>query len=196
MIRIRFIMPTVYLETERLLLRAWEDTDLDAFAEMCAHPEVMCHFPKPLTREESGLLISRARKKQARDGFSVAPVELRTTGEFLGFVGLSVPTYAEPLPFEPCVEIGWRLKRSAWGLGFAREAASAWLRFGFETIGLSEIVAFTIPANTASQKVMERIGMRRDPVGDFLHPSLPENHPMARHVLYRIDKETWKRSRG
>jgi len=189
-------MVMIYLETDRLLLRAWSDDDLDAFAAMCSDPEVMRHFPNVLTREQSEQLVSRARDKRQKDGFCVSPVEVKSTGEFVGFVGLSRPAYNAPLPFDPCVEIGWRLKRSAWGQGYAGEAARAWLRFGFETIGLSEIVAFTIPANVASRKVMERIGMRRDADGDFLHPNLPQDHPMARHVLYRLDKETWQGAQG
>lgn len=179
------------METKRLYLRTWQDGDLDPFAQMCADPEVMRYFPDVMTRDKSELLISRCIDKQETDGFSMAPVETKATGEFLGFVGLNTPTYAAPLPFEPCVEIGWRLKRSSWGKGYASEAAHAWLRFGFETIGLEEIVAFTIPANEPSQKVMRRLGMRRDPDGDFLHPSLPKDHPVAPHVLYRLAKEDW-----
>lgn len=181
----------ILMETERLLLRTWQDKDVDPFAEMCADPVVMRYFPDVMTRETCEHLIVRCIEKQEQDGFSMAPVEVRSTGEFLGFVGLNTPTYAAPLPFESCVEIGWRLKQSSWGKGYASEAANAWLRFGFETIGLDEIVAFTIPANTPSQKVMQRIGMRRDHDGDFLHPSLPEDHPVAPHVLYRLTRPDW-----
>ncbi|WP_298816609.1 GNAT family N-acetyltransferase [uncultured Roseibium sp.] len=181
----------IYLETERLLLRAWRDDDLDPFAALCADPEVMRYFPDVMSRERSELLISKCRDKHETDGFCMAPIEVKATGEFLGFVGLNRPTYAAPLPFEPCVEIGWRLKQSSWGYGYASEAAREWLRFGFETIGLDEIVAFTIPDNKPSQKVMERIGMSRDVDGDFLHPNLPEDHPVALHVLYRLNKAVW-----
>jgi len=182
---------TVFLETERLLLRAWQDEDIAPFAEMCADPQVMRYFPEPLTREKSEYLVSRCREKQEKDRFCIAPVEVKANGEFLGFVGLNRPSYDAPLPFDPCVEIGWRLKRSAWGQGYASEAAREWLRFGFETIGLDEIVAFTIPENIPSQKVMQRIGMTRDVDGDFLHPNLPADHPIAPHVLYRLKKEDW-----
>lgn len=182
---------TIFLETDRLLLRAWQEDDVDPFAALCADPEVMRYFPEPLSREKSERLIAGAIEKQERHGFSIAPVEQRETGEFLGFVGLNVPTYAAPLPFDPCVEIGWRLSRSSWGKGYASEAARAWLRFGFETAGLEEIVSFTIPANLPSQKVMKRIGMSRDFDGDFRHPSLPEDHPISEHVLYRLGKSAW-----
>nr|WP_205756120.1 GNAT family N-acetyltransferase [Labrenzia sp. 011] len=184
----------VFLETDRLLLRAWRDEDIDPFAEICADLEVMRYFPEPLSREKSILLISRSREKQERDGFCIAPVELKETGAFLGFVGLNRPDYPKPLPFDPCVEIGWRLKQSAWGQGYASEAARAWLRFGFETIGLDEIVAFTIPDNAPSQNVMRRLGMTRDHEGDFLHPSIPEHHPFAPHILYRLGRTAWNRS--
>jgi RimJ/RimL family protein N-acetyltransferase len=187
-------MRTVFLETERLVLRAWEDDDLDPLAELCSDPEVMRHFPSPISREKSEFLISKCVEKQDKDGLSFAPVELKETGEFLGFVGLSKPDYGTPLPFDPCIEVGWRLKRSAWGKGIASEAAREWLRFGFETIGLEEIVSFTIPENTPSQNVMERIGMTRDTAGDFLHPALPPDHPIALHVLYRLPKEEWRKS--
>jgi len=155
----------------------------------------MRYFPEPLSRQKSDLLISRCIEKQERDGFSISPVETKEGHEFLGFVGLSRPSYGAPLPFDPCVEIGWRLQRTAWGKGYASEAAMAWLRFGFETVGLEEIVAFTIPANEPSQKVMTRIGMTRDEDGDFLHPSLPPDHPFALHVLYRLKRSSWSKTR-
>lgn len=183
----------ILMETERLYLRTWQDKDVGPFAEMCADPTVMRYFPDVMTPSKSRDLISRCIEKQEKDGFCMAPVEIKSTGEFLGFVGLNRPTYAAPLPFEPCVEIGLRLKQSSWGKGYASEAATAWLRFGFETIGLDEIVAFTIPANEPSQKVMRRIGMRRDADGDFLHPSLPEDHPVALHVLFRLSRADWEK---
>ena len=179
------------LETERLILRGWRDEDLGPFAEMCADPKVMRYFPNIMTREKTQQLIEKARRKTREDGYCFGPIEIRETGEFLGFVGLNIPEYGSPLPFDPCVEIGWRLKQSAWGKGYASEAANEWLRFGFETIGLEEIVSFTIPANAPSQKVMTRIGMTRDVEGDFRHPALPEDHPIAQHVLYRLATSDW-----
>lgn len=182
---------TVFFETDRLYLRAWQEDDIEPFADLCADPVVMQYFPEPMSRENSEQLVRRCIAKQEQDGFCMAPIEVKATGEFLGLVGLNRPTYAAPLPFDPCVEIGWRMKQTAWGKGYATEAAREWLRFGFETIGLDEIVAFTIPTNLPSRKVMERIGMTQDLEGDFLHPSLEPDHPIARHVLYRLSSASW-----
>jgi len=187
---------TFLLETERLILREWQDSDLDPFAAMCADPDVMRYFPDVWPRERSEFLISRCREKMETEGFFLAPVETKETGDFLGFVGLNSSNPDMPLPFDPSVEIGWRLKQSAWGKGYASEAARAWLRFGFETAGLQEIVSFTIPDNLPSQKVMQRIGMSRDHDGDFRHPAIPKDHPCSMHVLYRLTKEDWEKQTG
>ena len=99
------------------------------------------------------------------------------------------PNFA-PIPsFIPAVEIGWRIGSQFWRKGYATEAARAALEFGFEKIGLSEIVSFTVPANLRSIGVMEKIGMKRDVAGDFLHPKLPLDHRLSQHVLYRIRRD-------
>lgn len=179
----------VELETERLVLRPWREEDLDPFAALCADAEVMRYFPAPLTREESKALIARAIEKTWEDGFCFQPVEEKASGRFLGFVGLSKP--GAPLPFTPCVEVGWRLARAAWGQGFASEAARAWLRFGYETLDLNEIVSFTALENLPSQAVMRRIGMERDMAADFEHPLIEEGHRLRPHVLYRLSRRAW-----
>lgn len=183
------------LETERLLIRPWEDRDLEAFAVMNADPDVMRYFPSPLSRQESDALVKRAREKTQTDGFCFSPVVLKETDQFLGFVGLSRPSYPKPLPFDPCVEIGWRLARFAWGFGYASEAARAWLGFGYETLGLSEIVSFTAVDNGPSQRVMQRLGMGRNTADDFLHPMLAPDHALAPHVLYRLSLKDWRLGR-
>ncbi|NVK33573.1 MAG: GNAT family N-acetyltransferase [Rhodobacteraceae bacterium] len=181
-------MSDIYLETDRLILRPWRDEDLAPFAEMNADPMVMEYFPSTLTRTQSDDLVSRAQTKFLNDGFCFQPAEEKDTGSFIGFVGLSVPSFPSPVPFQPCVEIGWRLDKKFWGRGYASEAALCWLGFGFETLGLSEIVSFTAEQNRRSQRVMERIGMRRTVDDDFLHPALPDQHPLQRHVLYRLSR--------
>lgn len=182
----------MFIETDRLVLRPWLEQDRAPFAELNADPEVMRYFPSVLCAEQSDALIDKARHKTQKDGFCFSPIEEKTSGTFLGFVGLSVPAYEKPLPFDPCVEVGWRLSRKAWGKGFASEAARAWLRFGFETLDLEEIVSFTAEGNQPSRKVMERIGLTRDPKDDFDHPMIPAGHALKRHVLYRLDRIRWQ----
>lgn len=173
----------VTLQTERLTLRAWDDTDLVPFAELNADPVVMEHFPALMTREDSDAFAGRIRSFMSENGWGLWAV---TTGQqpFIGFVGLAIPRF--DAAFTPCVEIGWRLAPAAWGHGYATEAARAAVEFGFEELGLAEIVSFTTKQNERSQQVMRRLGMTHDPDDDFAHPSLPSDHPLRPHVLYRL----------
>jgi RimJ/RimL family protein N-acetyltransferase len=177
---------TITLATPRLLLREWRNADRAPFAAMNADPAVMEFFPALQSREMSDASIDHWLDQFALQGWSNWAVELRATGEFIGFVGLSVPR--RTLPFSPCVEIGWRLGRAYWGRGYASEAAMASLACGFGQLGLQEIVSFTALANLRSRAVMERIGMR-NAQADFEHPALVEGHPLRRHCLYRITRE-------
>jgi RimJ/RimL family protein N-acetyltransferase len=172
------------IQTRRLHLRLWRDEDLPAFAAINADPEVMEHFPKTLDRAESDAQAARIREHFVRHGFGLWAAEVPGIAPFIGFVGLSIPTFEAT--FTPCVEVGWRLARQHWGQGYAIEAARASLDYGFGQLGLAEIVSFTVPANRRSQAVMLRIGMSSDPRDDFDHPLLPEGHPLRRHVLYWI----------
>jgi RimJ/RimL family protein N-acetyltransferase len=174
------------IRTNRLHLRLWRDDDLPIFAALNADPRVMEFFPKPLDRTESDALASRIRDNLSHRGFGQWAVEIPRVAEIIGFVGLSVPQFEAH--FTPCVEIGWRLAREYWGLGYASEAARAALDFGFRTLALDQIVSFTASANWRSRRVMERIGMAGTPADDFDHPALPEGHPLRRHVLYRVNR--------
>jgi ribosomal-protein-alanine N-acetyltransferase len=165
-------------------LRRWRESDREPFAALNADPEVMEHFPDPLTRRQSDELIERIEGGFDANGFGLWALELRESGGFIGFAGLAVPEFEAH--FTPAVEVGWRLARSAWGQGYATEAGRAALEFGFGQAGLAEIVSFTTVANHRSRAVMERIGMSHDPDDDFDHPGLPDGHPLGRHVLYRI----------
>jgi RimJ/RimL family protein N-acetyltransferase len=176
------------IETERLRLRQWTEEDRAPFAAMNADPRVMEHFPKLLTREESDAHVDRIEASFQDRGFGLWVLELKQSPGFLGFVGLGVPRFAAP--FMPCVEIGWRLTFSAWGHGYATEAARACLETAFDVIGLTEVLSFTATSNVRSQKVMQRIGMHHDPAGDFDHPVLPSGHPLQRHVLYRASQQS------
>jgi RimJ/RimL family protein N-acetyltransferase len=170
--------------TPRLLLRHWLDEDRDPFAELGADAEVMEHFPSTLSRAESDAFIDRVGADLEQRGWGLWAVEELATGEFLGFVGLNVPAF--DAPFMPSTEIGWRLRRTAWGKGYASEAARGALTVAFDDLELAEVVSFTTTANLRSQAVMARIGMRRDPTEDFDHPRLPQGSPQRRHVLYRL----------
>jgi RimJ/RimL family protein N-acetyltransferase len=175
-------------QTERLRLRGWQEADLAPFAALNADPEVMEFMAGSLDREASDALVARIETGWAENEFGLWAVERRSDGRFIGFVGLSRPSFEAH--FTPAVEVGWRLARDAWGHGYATEAARVALDFGFERVGLEEIVSFTVPANTRSRRVMERLGMVRDPADDFDHPRLPDGHPLRRHVLYRLRAPT------
>jgi len=172
------------LRTARLLLRAWRETDRAPFAVLNADPIVMEYFPGRLTRAESDQLIARIEAGFASSCYGLWALEVRATGEFVGFTGLAVPSF--DAHFTPAVEVGWRLARSAWGKGYATEAAVASIAFGFADAGLAEIVSFTSTTNVRSRAVMERIGMSHDPADDFDHPDLEETDPLRPQVLYRI----------
>jgi RimJ/RimL family protein N-acetyltransferase len=178
------VTDTPELRTERLLLRRWRPGDRAPFAALNADPEVMRYFPSALTPEDSDSLIDRIEAGFGRHGFGLWALEVAATGEFIGFTGLSVPSF--DAHFTPAVEIGWRLARSAWGQGYATEAARRALASGFSDHGLAEVVSFTSVANVPSQAVMRRIGMTHDPADDFDHPRLPPGHPQRRHVLWRL----------
>lgn len=167
---------------ETLILRQWEDRDLEHFVEMNADPDVMRHFPATLSREESEASFEKLRASIDERGWGLWVVEVE--GVFAGFTGLNIPSY--PLPFAPCTEIGWRFRPEFWGRGLATRAAREALRYGFEVLKLPEIVSFTTPVNERSWKLMERLGFERDVEGEFKHPVLPENHPLRRHYLYRL----------
>jgi RimJ/RimL family protein N-acetyltransferase len=176
----------VELETARLRLRHWRDADLAPFAALNADPAVMEFYPSVLARAESDALAARIRAALAERGWGLWAVEARAEGAFLGYVGLEVP--ALDLPVSPCVEIGWRLAAAHWGRGYASEAARAALAFGFDELGLHEIVSFTAVANARSRAVMERIGLAWS--GEtFLHPRLAADSPLRTHVVYRARRD-------
>lgn len=187
--------PTVAeLVTERLVLRAWRDADLAPFAALNADPRVMEHFPSTSSRAESGAIAERIRRHFASHGFGLWAIEVPGVADFIGFVGLVHVAFAAP--FTPAVEIGWRIAAAHWGHGYATEAARRVLELGFEHLQLDQIVSMTVPDNLRSRGVMERLGMHRAPADDFDHPRIPEGHRLRRHVLYRLSRAGWARSRG
>jgi len=177
------------LNTPRLWLRQWRASDLEPFAALNADPRVMEFMSGCLSGVQSDALARGCEAEIAQQGWGFWATQLRASGAFIGFVGLHVPSFEAP--FTPCVEIGWRLARDSWGNGFATEAARECLRFAFGSLGLKEVVSFTVPLNRRSRAVMERLGMRHDAPGDFDHPRLPAGHPLRRHVLYRLKRGEW-----
>ena len=177
------------LRTERLLLRQWRDEDLEPFAALNADVETMRYFPAPPSREQSNALAEHARRQIEEEGWGLWAVEVVGGANFIGFVGLVRPSFEEH--FTPAVEVGWRLAREHWGHGYATEAGFAAVAFGFEELGLEEIVSFTSELNEPSWRVMERLGMSHDPAGDFEHPRVPVGHPLRPHVLYRLSRADW-----
>ena len=177
------------LEAKRLWLRSWSKSDLSPFYQLNSDPMVMEFLPKILSREESDQLAQKILEGFEKNPFGLFAVELKRTGEFIGFTGLSVPSFKAS--FTPCVEIGWRIASAHWGKGIATEAANRVLKFAFEKIGLEEVLSFTAIKNKASKRVMEKIGMDNNESDDFDHPALPNNHPLKRHLLYRINAKRW-----
>jgi len=178
----------VRLETERLILRPFEPRDLEPYAAINADAETMRFFEKPLTREDTAAWIERANGALARTGIHFVTAELKSTGTCVGMIGLSRfdDETRAAIPGRPEVEVGWRLARDVWGQGLAPEGARACLNHAFDILDLDEVVAITAAPNRPSRRVMEKLGMRYDPDGDFDHPSVTEGHPLRRHVLYRI----------
>lgn len=172
------------IETERLILRQWEESDYLPFIGMGFDPEVMKYFPKCLTQEESINFIKAVTSIIDENKWGFWAVELKESQEFIGFIGL----LNQPIQFDfsPCIEIGWRLAKDFWGQGYATEGAKAALEYAFNTLNLDKVVSFTPSVNKPSESVMKKLGMQK--VKEFNHPKLPQNHDLAKHVLYAIYK--------
>ena len=179
------------IETVRLRLRGWRDDDGAALLAMSTDPEVMRHFPGPMSESQVEAFLARQRDREAAGEPYLRVVELGRTGRFLGFTGLSAVDFQAW--FTPAVEIGWRLRRDAWGHGYATEAAGAVLDHAFGQLALDEVVSFTATGNLRSLAVMRRLGMQR--AGEFEHPALPVGHPLRAHVLHRVRRNEWQASR-
>lgn len=172
------------IKTKRLFLRPWREEDLEPFAQLNADPRVMEYFPSMKSEQETAEEFALIRKGFETTGWGFWAAELIESGKFIGFIGLQIVRFTSN--FTPAVEIGWRLAYEYWGKGYATEGAHAALKYGFENLGLNEVVSFTAINNMRSRRVMEKIGMHHDQKNDFDHPRLPEGHPLRRHTLYRI----------
>ncbi len=181
----------IILETERLRIRNWLESDRPLFAEINADPKVMEFFPRRRPRDESDALMDEVRTRIRETGLGFFALALKDTDEPIGFLGLARTDLAPFLP-DGTVEIGWRLTVRFWRQGFVTEAAKAMLRHGFEKHGLAEIVSFAVENNARSTAVMKRIGLRHDPARDFEHPRVPDTAPhLKHHVVYAISRREW-----
>lgn len=178
------------IKTNRLILRPWHDEDFEPFAEMNADPKVMEYFPATLTSEESDAHAKRIIENFEKQGWGLWAVSVPGVSDFIGFIGLAIPTFEAH--FTPTVEVGWRLAYKYWGQGYATEGALAALEYGFNKLNFDEIVSFTAATNKRSIEVMKKIGMHHREIDDFDHPKLAEGHPLRRHVLYRLKSAEWK----
>ncbi|PRX05490.1 UNVERIFIED_ORG: RimJ/RimL family protein N-acetyltransferase [Martelella mediterranea] len=181
-------------ETERLIIRNWEDRDRDLFHEINSDDTVMAFFPMRRNRAESDEMLDKLRNMIEDTGYGFPAVALKDTGEVIGFTGLNLINNTDVKP-EDAPELGWRMVTRHWGKGYATEAARAMNILAFDERGHDQLVSFAVAGNHRSTAVMERLGMRRDLDGDFDHPSVPDSHPhLKRHVLYRLHKTDWQRS--
>lgn len=181
-------MQITQLETQRLILRQWNEADYEKFAELNSDSTVMEFFPSLLSQEQSNAMAHKCQTLIAKRGWGLWAAEIKVSGEFIGYVGLHEPE--AQLPCSPCTEIGWRLHKQYWSRGYATEAAREVLRFGFQEICLNEIVSFTAVTNIRSWSVMERLGLIKTNE-NFKHPNIAENHPLSEHLLYKVSHSDW-----
>ena len=174
---------SIHIETERLILREWQEDDREPFARINADPLVMQYLPRSLDEKASNKLVDRFQRHFKKHGYGLYAVELRETGQFGGFVGLNSVEFKAD--FTPATEMAWRLGYGLWGQGYGSEAAKAVLGHGLKKLKLPEIVSFTVHDNERSIHLMEKIGMKRDEGGGFDYPTLRKGHPLGQFVLYR-----------
>ena len=174
----------VIIETHRLILRCPTDEDLLEFSLINSDPEVMRYFPSTVDKQDTMKMIRNEQETYRQEGYCLFACVLKNRGKFIGFVGLHKVGF--DAHFVPAVEISWRLAKEHWNQGYATEAASVIIDWGFTEIGLREIVSFTTQQNKASMRVMEKCGLIRNPNDDFLHPKLKKTDPLAPHILFRI----------
>ncbi|MBB6485013.1 GNAT family N-acetyltransferase [Rhizobium lusitanum] len=186
----------IITETERLIIRNWRETDRDLAYEINSDEAVMEFFPFRRSRAEADAFFDRVHSMIAETGLGLYVLELKATGETIGYCGLMRADHLEPFIPAGTVEIGWRLVVRQWGKGLVSEAARALLAHGFETLGLDQIVSFAVHNNVRSTSVMQRIGLQRVTGGDFDHPGVPDTHPHLKpHVLYRLTATEWRSGR-
>lgn len=175
------------METPRLLLRRWQQSDVDDFIKMNADPQVMRYFPAPYSSERTQQFYAAIQEEFAECGYGLYAVQEKSSGAFIGFTGFHRAAFNAS--FCPCVEIGWRLASAYWNRGYATEGAKACLAHGFTSLGFEKVYSFTALQNLPSQRVMQKLGMQF--YENFEHPDLPDNHPLKPHVCYVARREDW-----
>lgn len=178
------------IETDRLILRTWQDSDTAKMAKINKDAKVMEYFPGIVDMQGTQRLIDKINKHYDEHGYTLYAVEIKATKQFIGFVGLLNATFYAH--FTPATEIGWRLGSQFWGQGYATEAARAVLDYAFNQLNLDEIVSFTTANNLASRRVMEKIGLKRNPKDDFDNPNVINYPDLVPHVLYRLKRSDYK----
>ena len=173
----------IYIETDRLILRDWKESDLTVFQQMNMDPITMEFFPKMLSEIESRQFYERIKHEILERGYGLYAVEIKKTKKFIGFTGFHYTVM--DMDFSPCIEIGWRYIRESWGYGYATEAAKACLDYARENLDFREVYSFTSSINVRSENVMKKIGMKK--IQNFSHPTIPNGHILREHILYRID---------
>lgn len=183
---------SVYIETDHLVLRDWEDSDVSHFVSMNADPIIMEYFPRRLDEPATLKLVKEFKAHIQEHGYGFFAVEHKESGEFIGMAGLgAVPRNK---PFAPATEIAWRFDYEHWGKGYGTEVARALLDFAFDKIGLKEVVAYAVHDNARSIHLMEKNGMVHDESGDFAYPGLPKDNPLGKFVLYRINQKQFAKT--
>ena len=168
------------METARLILRNWQETDIEPFIAMNSDPEVMRFFSSTLDAEQTRRFYDVIQQEFSEYGYGLYAAEEKSSGAFMGFIGFHWARM--DMDFCPCVEIGWRLARKYWGKGYATEGAKVCLQYGFDRHGFDKVYSFTAVGNVPSQRVMQKIGMHQELYFD--HPDIPEEHPQRAQVCY------------
>jgi len=177
------------LETDRLILRTWADSDLQPMHEINQDPKVMEYFPGLQDLKATKNFISKVNNHFDKHGYSLYACLRKDSNQFIGFIGLLIADFEAH--FTPATEIGWRLSSKHWGQGFATEGAKAVLDYAFKELKVPEIVSFTAKDNSKSMRVMHKIGLQHNADDDFDNPNLDDNSPLKRHVLYRLTRDEY-----
>lgn len=173
--------------SERLGFREMTEADLNSLQDLNTDPQVMEFFPALYSEEQTLAGIRRNMSNYKSVGYGMWIAEVKNSQEFIGFIGLAPVNF--DAPFCPATEIGWRLIKKVWNQGFATEGALRCLEYGFDTLNLDKIVSFTAKINGPSERVMQKIGMRKS--AEFMHPKLSENDRLNPHVLYEIGPDSF-----